>query len=187
MEVLIGFAAVVQIAFIFFASFDALYYHFYKFKLHLRSSTTTEHQLHTANALLFPVTIYFLFCGNFTGVALWLGIGAVAVTFGIELFDVFTEKTSRIEFGGLPAFEGVLHFLMGVLRALAFGVVLGTKHPQDFMLANVGLGKFWGIFIAQSAAPYPAWVVTMGFIMFLASLPMAALHVWHCFARKKVA
>jgi hypothetical protein len=159
-------AAILQAAFTFFAAGDALYFHFWKHRLHKHRSSEKEHWLHTANAMLFPLTVYFLFCGNFTGALLWLGIAATLITFVIEFLDVAHEKVSRIPFGGVSAVEGVLHFGMGVLRAMAFGFLLASKPLESFS---------WNAPLVSPAA-YPSWVVTMGALMFAASVPMA---LWH--------
>jgi hypothetical protein len=149
------------------AAFDALYFHMGRLRLHARPETQREHALHTANACLFPVTVYFLYCGNFGGWALLAGVGATVATFALEVVDVVHEKRARAGFGGVSGAEGALHFAMGVLRAFAFA----------FALAGKPLGAFLPGGPMALAPSYPGWVVAVGRCMFVASLPMAALHL----------
>jgi len=174
--VFIQVSAVLQIAFTLCASVDALWFHLYKLRLHARPETRKEHVLHSANACLFPITLVFLYCFNAGGAALWAGIAATLVTFGIEIVDVGHEKTSRAGMGGVSAIEGVMHFGMGVGRALAFAFVVASKPLDAFLLSSP-----WVL-----ATAYPDWVLWMGRIMFLTALPMAALHLALCAPRFSV-
>jgi hypothetical protein len=174
-SVFVPLSAIVQMVFTAFAAVDALYFHYWKLRLHARADTFREHLLHTVNACLFPFTIAFLYCANTGGAALWVGVGATLLTFAAEFVDVGHEKTSRRAFGGVSAVEGVMHFGMGVARATAFALLIASKPVEAFSFSAP-----WVL-----ASPYPDWVIWMGRTMLAASLPMAILHVALCFARRE--
>jgi undecaprenyl pyrophosphate phosphatase UppP len=156
----IQLAALMQLLFVAVATWDAVYFHFYRFQLHLRVRSKTEHFLHTMNAILFPATVVGFFVYDVRGVLLAATVLAYLVVFGIELWDVAEEHNSRKDLGGLPPTESVLHFAMGLLRAAVLGLVVALKlafpTPQEL----------------------PHWVVVMGATMALAGIPMAAVHVF---------
>lgn len=173
--VFLQLSAIIQAIFTFFAALDAVWFHFYKHKLHVWSATRKEHWLHTANACLFPVTLWCLFVFPSGGLVLWAGIFITLLTFGIEFVDVGHEKTSRVGFGGLSSVEGVMHFGMGVARAAAFALLVSSKPLEAFSLQSP-----WVL-----STPFPEWVMWQGRLMFAASLPMALLHVAFCFSRPR--
>jgi len=160
-------AAVLQMVFTAFAAVDALYFHAWHYKLHARADTRSEHLLHTANACLFPFTVWFLFCTNAGGAFLWVGVAAIVATYAVEFTDVALERRTRVAFGGLGAVEGVMHFGMGVLRALAFAFVLAGKPVEAFLLSSPNV----------LPVAYPDWVLWMGRVMFGAAVPMALMHI----------
>jgi hypothetical protein len=152
-------ATIIQILFLAVAAFDALYFHFYKYKLHILKIAKKEQVLHTLNSILFPFTIAGFFVFQATGIYFGITLAAYFMTFAIEIFDVATEKQSRIPFGGLSALEGVLHFSMALLRALVLGIVIVAQTSEE------------------RTPSLPSWVQTAGILMTIGSIPMIVLHL----------
>lgn len=121
------------------ASFDGLYLHLYKFKLHAREDSQREHLLHSINTLLFPWSIYFIFLDQFKGFYLWFGILLTALSFTIEFFDVFEEKRSREKIGGLANYEYAMHMAMGCLRGAYTSMILIARPASDWSLNSSSL------------------------------------------------
>jgi hypothetical protein len=169
-------AALVQILFVLTAAADAGWFHFYKYRLHLRPASHKEHLLHTLNALLFPATVYGVFVSNAFGIWLWFVVFSYLATFAIELMDVWAEKRSRAQDGGLEPLESVLHFGMALLRSFVLGIFLATKQRAEFFeIPNSAL---------QHVVP-PLWVQTMGMCIIITSIPMALVHVFTYFYTPK--
>ena len=167
-QVWLQVAALLQIVFVAVAGVDAGWFHFYKYKLHLRAASAREHLLHTLNSLLFPSTILGVFVLNVRGALLWGVVSCYVLTFAIELLDVWEEKRSRPADGGLEPLESVLHFGMGLLRASVLGIFVATRSVDDF-------GSLLPLVKDSSLIPF--WVRVMGLSMIVASVPMAFLHI----------
>lgn len=159
---------VLLLAFLTVASIDGFYFHLYKYQLYLRPDCRREHALHTANAVLFPLTLAPVFLAQTTGAYLWLAVAASVVTFGIESWDVFTEKASREALGGLTPAEYWMHFSMSGLRwgyaSLAF--------------ASLPAAAWSGA--ATWTWRVPAWPDVLSFLPWgvtIVAIPVAALHL----------
>jgi hypothetical protein len=149
------------------ASTDSLYFHTYKYRLHLRPQSRHEHFLHTANICLFVPQVYLMFCVRPQGLWLWAAMAVCAATFVIELFDVLCENDSRRDLGGLVPAEYAMHFSMSALRSgYVFAYFAGTSWAQytgNSQLAPVGL-----------------FSQVVGWTMVIPGLAVAAMHLWLC-------
>jgi hypothetical protein len=117
------------------AAVDGLYFHFRRFRLWAHAETWTEHALHTARALLMPLTLAFLFLPGRAPLA------AAAVFAGLDLvaggLDVMVERRSRERFGGLPHGEYVAHLLATTLHVSAEALAFSARLFTDAPLADV--------------------------------------------------
>ena len=120
-------AALFLLVFTFVATIDGIYFHLYKYRLYSRKESIKEHHLHTINAFLFPITVLLLFVINSAGFMLWVSILLVVLTIIIELLDVFEEKSSRNDLGGLTSLEYSMHFAMSGIRATYTTLILANK------------------------------------------------------------
>jgi hypothetical protein len=59
--------------------FDGLYFHLYKYKLHLYPSARREHLIHTLRAFVFVPMSFLLFVLNTGGLLLYLAIALVVL------------------------------------------------------------------------------------------------------------
>lgn len=149
------------------ATWDGLYLHLWKYRLHLHPASRREHLLHTANAILFPLTLAPLFLADVAGGWLWLTAALHAVVLVIECVDTVIEPESRAALGGLSGVEACLHFLMSGLRwayvALAFAAIPAERWWTESTWS-------WRPPL-QDAGTFVAWAIV------LAGVPVAALHV----------
>ena len=150
------------------AIIDGLYLHLWKYQLHTRSESIYEHKLHTLRAILFPVILYLLFAKNFGGILLWIGvlIGAIDLIIGAK--DIFAEKTSREEFGGLSSFEYFLHVCANSIHVTYLTLIVIAKPSQAWSLSSPAL----------LPDPYPSMMWTAFMLMVPGALLGALLHVW---------
>lgn len=147
------------------AAVDGLYFHLYRYRLYARPASRTEHHLHTANAALFPVLTWLLFCGQPRGGLLWLAALLAGVTFAIEVWDVLIEPRSRADLGGLTGSEYAMHFLMSGVRWGGLLPLLLSAPPADWALQPTEM------------LSRPGWMVRVGWSMALPGVAIALLHV----------
>ena len=93
-DVSIGYqiAAASFILFALLGAFDGIYFHIYKYKLHLHPPAQFEHQIHSFRGVLFIPIVFLFFVLNSAGSLLWLGIALLAIDFVAELIDILIEK-----------------------------------------------------------------------------------------------
>lgn len=149
---------------------DGVVFHMWKYRLHERPESRTEHLLHTANGALFPLQIYLMFCVRPEGGWLWLLTATIALSFLLEVVDVFAERASRLELGGLSSLEYAMHFGMSGLRAAAVAVFYSTYEASAFAAPAALL-------------PVPDFFRAFGALMLLPSIAIAALHLFLCVRR----
>ena len=162
-------ACLLLILFTIVASIDGLYFHLYKYRLFERKESIKEHHLHTANAFLFPITILLLFVYDVAGFLLWLSVVITILTLIIEFYDVFEEKKSRADLGGLTSLEYSMHFGMSGIRAAYTAIVL-TQKP----LIAWSLGSPFLIHETH----YPLFVRVIGACVAGLALPIFILHYY---------
>lgn len=117
-------SAVLLIGFAVLSLVDGVYLHLYKFRLHDRVATRTEHWAHTIRALLFIPTLVLVLSGTTSGPLLWLGVVVVVADIAVTIADVLTERSSRAFQGGLPRYELAIHVALTVLHGGAIATSL---------------------------------------------------------------
>ena len=158
-------AALLLVLFTLVASADGLYFHLYRYRLYQRPASRHEHRLHTANALLFPVQTYLLFCTRPEGAYLWLALFLFLATVAIETTDVLCEGRSRADLGGLTPVEYCMHFFMSGLRWGALVPLFLTNGAAAYAMAATGLHQ------------RPLWFVLIGWSILVPGVAVAGLHV----------
>lgn len=158
-------SAVCMVIFTTIAATDGLYYHLYKYRLHKRPASRLEHQLHTANVVLFMPQVFLLFWMQPRGLWLWLALAAFIASLVVEFFDVLCEPESRRDLGGLTGLEYLLHFMMAGLRFGALVPLFVSTPNADWLLSATGVG------------PRPLWFLLVGAYIGVPSIFIAALHV----------
>lgn len=118
------------------ASFDALYYHHYKYKLHLYEETKFEHHIHGIRGIIFaPIAILF-FVFDATGLFLLLGITFIALDIILEIVDIVIEDEARKNLGGTSRGEMLCHIFATLFRVIALALIFKEKGWADYSLAN---------------------------------------------------
>lgn len=145
------------------AAIDGLYFHIYKYKLYSKKKSIFEHQLHTINSFLFPVSILFLFVFNSAGLFLWIAVALTLLTLVVEFWDVFEERRSRESFGGLTSMEYAMHFGMSGLRATYTALILAAKPREAWSWSQYLLPHGYPIVIHVIGIS----IVTLGIIIFM--------------------
>jgi hypothetical protein len=113
--------------------FDGLYFHLYRFRLHERAESRTEHLIHTVRAFVFvPIALLF-FAFDARGPALLTGLALVALDLGLEAIDILVEKRSRAGIGGISSAESAVHVFASAFRMAALAFVLGAKPLSHFL------------------------------------------------------
>ncbi len=156
--------AALLVVFALVASTDGLYFHLYRYRLHRRPASRVEHRLHTAAALLFPLLTYLLICRRSQGGWLWLALLLFLATVLLEFADVFSEKQSRADLGGLFPTEYAMHFLMSGLR-------FGSSVP--LFLADTAAYRL----SATALSARPPWFAALGWTILLPGVVVGILHV----------
>lgn len=145
------------------AAIDGLYFHIYKYKLYSKKDSIFEHQLHTINAFLFPLSVLFLFVFNSAGLFLWIAIALTLLTLVVEFWDVFEERKSREHFGGLTSMEYAMHFGMSGLRATYTTLILAAKPAVAWTWSQYLLPQHYPIVIQVIGIS----IITLGIIIFM--------------------
>lgn len=124
---------VLLILFIILGTFDGLYFHLFKYRLHLIPAARREHLIHTARAFVFVPISLLLFVYNSSGLLLWLGIVLVALDGYLELLDILEERKSRASLGGISSEEAAIHVFASSFKFAAILLLLSTKDSSAYM------------------------------------------------------
>jgi hypothetical protein len=135
-------ATVLLLSFAAIAGIDGVYIHLWRLRLHARAASYAEHLWHTASAVLTVPTVLILFVMPAHGGLLWTGLGLLALTHVVEVFDVRAERSSRRALGGLSRFELSMHISAVATRAAAVVTVLVA--PPSALVASAGLAVVVG-------------------------------------------
>lgn len=155
------------VVFVLLAAVDGVYLHLWRFRLHEREGSKREHRLHTARAVLFPITVVLVFTGEVQGFALWAGVVLVLVDSGFAALDVWEEASSRGFQGGLPRAEFRLHVVLTVLHVAATAAVLASRPAEA-----------WA-FDAPLVAPSVHWTAAwLNRAVLPGAVGIAMLHLW---------
>lgn len=161
-------ACALIIAYMVMATIDGLYLHLWKYRLHTRRQSIYEHKLHTLRAILFPLILYLLFAKNFGGILLWIGVLLAVIDLVIGMQDIFAEKNSRQELGGLSSFEYFIHVCANSIHVTYLTLIVIAKPVSAWSLSSPTL----------LPEPYPSLMWTVFVLMVPGAVIGAALHVW---------
>lgn len=137
------FSCLFLLIYLVIAVIDGFYFHIYKYKLYAREDSKKEHLLHTLNAILFPLSIFFVFCDKFKGIFLYFGILLLILSLIIEFFDLYEESKSRKSLGGLTSNEYAMHFSLSGLRATYSTLILVSRPTSDWLLSNSKINYYY--------------------------------------------
>jgi hypothetical protein len=133
---------------------DVLYFHVLRFKLYSRKQSQIETVTHLVQGFSFLGVLFA--CVGAPDPARWhQTIQALFVVhFAATFADACVERQSRLDFGGIPTPEYVLHVGGAVLTGIAFGSQVGS--------------------VPASATQGPAWLA-LGWIAALGGATMSAV------------
>ncbi len=113
-------------------AFDGVYFHWYKFKLHLHPQARQEHFIHTLRAFLLGLIVLALFGARVQGGLLLGTLFLMACDFVAEVADVLVEKKARKGIGGISQAETLVHITATSLRCMAIGFYLVAQPQESF-------------------------------------------------------
>jgi hypothetical protein len=162
-------SAAALIVFMILGTIDGLYFHLWRDRLHTRAASRDEHRVHTLRTILFVALLPTLFLWQTAGALLWVGLFVLLLDQGLELWDMFTEKGSRADLGGLSTSEYVLHMSSSTARGAALALGLAARPAEAWSLSSP-----WSLGPMPDLAWLVAWQSVPG------SVGAAFLHVWLC-------
>jgi hypothetical protein len=162
-------SAVALAVFLALGAVDGIYLHLWRYRLHARAASRYEHRLHTVAAVLFAGTLPALHLWETGGLLLWTGIALVVADLGASIADMFSERDSRADLGGLSTGEYVLHMLVMSARGAALALALGARPAEAWSLASPWI-----------LGPMPGLAATVAWQALPGAVVMAGLHVWLC-------
>lgn len=125
--------SVLVVLFIILGSFDGLYFHLWKYKLHLLPSARREHIIHTIRAFVFVPLSFLLFVNNSAGLLLWSAIALLVLDAYLELIDILEERKSRAPLGGITSEESAIHVFASSFKFAAIILLLTTKPSSAYL------------------------------------------------------
>lgn len=131
--------SVLMIFFIVLGTFDGLYFHLWKYKLHLLPAARREHIIHTARAFVFVPLSFLLFVYNSAGLLLWTAIALLILDTYLELIDILEERKSRAPLGGIPSEESAIHVFASSFKFAAIILLLTTKPASAYLTLDIWL------------------------------------------------
>jgi hypothetical protein len=164
---LVSLATLSLLLFTMLAMFDGIGIHLIKLRLPERPQSWREHVWHTVSAVLFVPIVITIFWFPSAGITLWAGIALSLLMYGVEIFDVVSERTSRADLGGVSRTELALHVAAVATRSLALACTLCSR-PTDF----------WSLASVSAGLTYPAWVSASVTGITIGSAMAAAAHVY---------
>jgi hypothetical protein len=139
-------------------TFDVVYFHIYRCRLHLRPECQREVLWHTVRHLVYALQFLWVPHLRFQGLAL-VGLGVLyAADVFVAWADVWEEKDSRASQGGLPRGEYLMHVVLSVLVGLYLMSTFRAVWP-DRLLPTA-------IVVSPPAVPAAlrAWMTLMGVV-----------------------
>jgi len=116
-------------------AFDGLYFHYYKYQLHLYKETKLEHYIHGLRGMIFSPIAFIFFVMESSGFILLLGLSLLFIDLILEIFDILVEKESRKNLGGISSGETLCHVFATGFRLLALGFIISKKPLSMFTLS----------------------------------------------------
>lgn len=120
-------ATILLLAFAVLAVIDGFYLHIFRYQLFNYKESKLEYLIHTYRAILFPLIVYFLFMSQHCLINFYIGVSLVFLEVLILLVDAFVEKESRVNRGGLPRWEYILHLFVNGFHFALIAVFLVLK------------------------------------------------------------
>jgi len=175
-ELLYAAAVGCLVAFGVLGSFDGVYFHLMKFRLHEHAEALVEHLLHALRGVCFTPIAYLFYVIPSGGRLLWLGLAVVAADLCVEVCDILVEKKSREKLGGISPPESVVHVLATGARMASLAFILATKPVSAFHWSSV------------SVLPegLPILVRLGGWVMLVTSFVGACSHILLLRGRRRV-
>ncbi len=134
MSILIIASISFLVLFMLLAIYDGIYLHLWKFELFNRTESKSEHKIHTARAILFPIIIYFLFIDK-SEFGFYIGVTFFLIDLIVLSLDAYYEKESRQFMNGLPTSEYIIHLFANSLHFSSFTLIIISKlKVVDFKL-----------------------------------------------------
>jgi hypothetical protein len=128
--------------FVVLGAFDGIYFHLIKYKLHTFPESKFEHQIHSVRGILLaligglvlmtskhevlPVEVGAL------STSLKLAMFFIVVDLLLEVVDIYVEKKSRANLGGISSSEMVLHVFASSFRMAAIVLLLLVAQIEGF-------------------------------------------------------
>lgn len=162
-------SSLILLLFLILSAFDGIYFHLWKFRLQEREESKFEHITHTIRAVLFIPTILFIYWIGLKGILLWTTVAVLAIDLITEIVDVLNERESRMNIGGLPSTEYLVHIMLTTLRVAAIALAFAAL-PLDAW--NIGSE-------VEFTIPHLAKFITLQTLP--GALVVAGLHIYLIF------
>ena len=123
--------------FLVLGSIDGIYFHLIKYKLHLHSESRLEHIVHTTRGITLGLITYLIMSHSlhsnpeFT-TALYLAAGLIVCDLALEVVDIYIEKKSRQNLGGVSSHEMVIHVFASSFRMVAIVLLMLVAYSRGF-------------------------------------------------------
>jgi hypothetical protein len=181
MEIAFLLSAVLLILFALLGLYDGFYLHIWKYRLHEKPESQTEHATHTIRAVLFPAILYFLYLRQDCTVCFYIGLTLVLADILTLITDAWLEKDSRGFMGGLPRWEYIIHLLVNGFHFASIAVALVLKiqlvNNQVFIRTEFPEGLNHNIFMWLVGNLIPG-AILMAAIHVITMFPFTRGH-WH--------
>lgn len=166
---------VLLVLFIILGTFDGLYFHLFKYKLHLLPAARREHIIHTLRAFVFVPLSVLLFVYNSSGAFLWIAMALVVLDAYLELIDILEERKSRASFGGISSEESAIHVFASSFKFAAILLMFVSKdwssyfsltpvvlpEPLPLPLSLIGAAFALGSFLGGIYSLFPEFKVSV--------------------------
>ncbi|MCX6116818.1 MAG: hypothetical protein NT027_04705 [Proteobacteria bacterium] len=147
------------IGFIILGTFDGLYFHIIKYKLHLQPSARLEHRIHCARGMIFAPVALLTFAYRPSGLMLLFNCFLIGIDLILEIIDIFVEKKSREPLGGIAPAESVMHVFASSFRAAAIALII-VPQLLSFSFSNLVEQP---LFLDSSEIPDSLRIIAFGF------------------------
>ncbi|MFD1604788.1 hypothetical protein ACFSJW_15365 [Flavobacterium artemisiae] len=183
METAIIISSFFLVLFAVLALYDGFYLHIFKYQLHNREESKTEHITHTLRAVFFPAILYFLFLKQDNYTAFAIGLTIVLLDILVLGYDAFIEKDSRQFMGGLPRWEYIVHLFVNGFHFASIAVYLSirfTFQNGEIMLSNINQSPGFFNLLIVNLLP---GAILMAILHIFLCMPKTAL-IWNNFRSK---
>lgn len=183
METAIIISSLFLVLFAILAFYDGFYLHIFKYQLHNREESKTEHITHTLRAVFFPAILYFLFLEPDNHTSFVIGLTIVILDILVLGYDAFIEKDSRQFMGGLPRWEYIVHLFVNGFHFASIAVYLSirlTFQNGEIMISNTNQSPGFFNLLIVNLLP---GAIAMAILHVLLCMPKTGL-IWNNFRGK---